>query len=183
MVAFLKSIVVQIIPVIIGILIALFINNWNEERKEKEYLSKILSSIELELEETQKDIEEELITQRSLIDTLIVYLEDESTTLQGIMTKTNGVNMPKIRINSWKALANSRIELIDYETISHLAGVEDDRAILNDKSKYLMNFLYTNIGEKTRYSKAVFIGLMNDVIGTEDWILQEISELRESLKG
>jgi len=28
----------EIIPVIIGVLIALVINNWNEERKDKKYL-------------------------------------------------------------------------------------------------------------------------------------------------
>jgi len=38
----------EIIPVIIGILIALFINNWNEDRKDKRYLTQIFSSIESE---------------------------------------------------------------------------------------------------------------------------------------
>jgi hypothetical protein len=32
--SYLKYFTKEIIPVIIGILIALFINNWNEERKE-----------------------------------------------------------------------------------------------------------------------------------------------------
>ncbi|MFK7787843.1 MAG: hypothetical protein AB8B56_22160 [Crocinitomicaceae bacterium] len=89
---FLKSIGTQIIPVIVGILIALFINNWNEERKEKEYLTKILGSIELELEETQKDIEEEMVTQRSLIDTLMVYLEDETSETTDLRERLKAVN-------------------------------------------------------------------------------------------
>lgn len=179
---YLKSFGKEIIPVIIGILIALFINNWNEERKEKAYLNKILGSIELELEETQEDIEEQMITQNSLVDTLIVYLEDETVSLQGIMMKTNGVDVPKIRIHSWKALANSKIELIDYKSLSSLADIEEDKALLRDKSKFLMNFLYTNIGEKTRYSKAVLIGLVRDILGTEDWTLSVITDLRERLK-
>jgi len=123
-----------------------------------------------------------MITQRSLIDTLVVYLEDESLNLQNIMNKTNGISLPKIRIHSWKALANSKIELIDYESLSTLANIEDEKNILQDKSKYLMNFLYTNIGESTRYSKAVLVGLVNDILGTEDWLLSEITDLRKRLK-
>ena len=41
-----KQIIREIIPVIIGILIALVINNWNEDRKNENYLNQIFSSIE-----------------------------------------------------------------------------------------------------------------------------------------
>lgn len=58
----------EIIPIIVGILIALNINNWNENRKEKEYISQISSSIKKELAETHKDIDEILSSQKSFID-------------------------------------------------------------------------------------------------------------------
>ena len=45
-----------------------------------------------------------------------------------------------------------------------------------------MNFLYNNIGEKSRYKKAILIGLMSDIISTENWILAEINELSERMK-
>ena len=45
-----------------------------------------------------------------------------------------------------------------------------------------MNFLYNNIGERSRYKKAIFIGLIRDIIGTENWILSEVSELNEHLE-
>ena len=99
------------------------------------------------------------------------------------MSKTNGVTIPKIRIHSWKALSNSRIELIDYKSLSNLANIEEEKDLLLEKSKYLMNFLYSNIGEKTRYKKAILVGLMNDIIGTENWILSEIAELKEHING
>ena len=40
-----SQLIKEIIPVIIGVLIALVINNWNEERKDKKYLTQIFSSI------------------------------------------------------------------------------------------------------------------------------------------
>jgi len=177
-----KSLAKEIIPVIIGILIALFINNWNENRKEKKYFSEILNSIEHELEETQEDIEEKIVSHHSLIDTLAFYLDDEIISLEGIMNKTNGVTLPKIRIHSWKALSNSRIELIDYESLSSLADIEEEKSLLSEKSKYLMNYLYNNITEKDRYKKIILIGLINDIIGTENWILSEIDELNNRLE-
>lgn len=39
----LGQIIREIVPVIIGILIALLINNWNEDRKDKKYLNQIFS--------------------------------------------------------------------------------------------------------------------------------------------
>ena len=53
-----RQLVKEIIPVILGILIALIINNWNENRKEKKYLDQIFTSIESELEESIIDLNE-----------------------------------------------------------------------------------------------------------------------------
>lgn len=177
-----SSFVKDIIPVIVGILIALFINNWNEDRKERAYLDDILVSINQELEETHQDIDTIMSLQYALIDTLMVYLEDEKTSVQTIMEKANGVSIPTIRIHSWKALSNSRIELLAYEDLSNLASIEEDKTILMEKSKYLMNFLYNNISETKRRSKAMLIGLLNELIGSENSILNEINEMNQRYK-
>jgi len=61
----------EIIPIIVGILIALYINNWNENRKDKNYINQISTSINKELTETNDDIIETLSKQRTLIDSYI----------------------------------------------------------------------------------------------------------------
>ena len=65
-----KQIIKDIIPVMIGILIALLINNWNEDRKEKKYLNQIFASINKELEESRIDLKENIPKQQVLIDSL-----------------------------------------------------------------------------------------------------------------
>lgn len=177
-----KSFIKEIIPVIIGILIALFINNWNEDRKERKYFNEILNSIERELEETQKDVEAKLILQHTLVDTINFYLEDETISLNKIMNKTNGISIPTIRIHSWLALSNSNIQLLNYDDLSSLANLEEEKALLREKSKYLMNFLYNNISKKTRLKKSMLIGLIFELISTENSILSEIKELNERIK-
>jgi hypothetical protein len=46
----------EIIPVVAGILIALFIDNWNAERKDKAYIEQVFSTIHSELKETNEAI-------------------------------------------------------------------------------------------------------------------------------
>lgn len=105
----------EIIPVIIGILIALFINNWNEDRKDKKYLNKIFSSIERELEESNMDIKRVIPMQLASVDTIESYLNKEGVSLFEIMNRVNGIQFPEIKTKSWNAIANSKIELIGYE--------------------------------------------------------------------
>ena len=50
----------QMIPVIMGILIALFINGWNEQRKDRNYITKIIQSIGQELTESKKAIAKDM---------------------------------------------------------------------------------------------------------------------------
>ena len=69
----------EIILVVIGILIALSINNWNENRKDKKYLNQIFSSIEKELKESSIDIKKVIPKQLASIDTIEVYLNNEKS--------------------------------------------------------------------------------------------------------
>jgi hypothetical protein len=42
---YIKAFFKEIVPIIIGILVALYINNWNENKKDEKYINQILSSI------------------------------------------------------------------------------------------------------------------------------------------
>ena len=178
----LKSILREISTIIIGILIALFINNWNEKEKEKKYFNEILLSIKNEIQETKNDIDAKLIIQKSMIDTLNFYTKADTLSLNRIMNKTNGVSIPNIRLYSWKSLSNSKIQLLDYKDLSTLATIEEGKELLREKSRYLMNFLYTNIAKKDEYQKMILKGLMMDIMSTEHDILSEINKLDEGLK-
>ncbi len=75
-------IIKEVIPIIIGILIALFINNWNEDRKDKKYLNQMFSSIESELEESSIDLKIVIPKQLASVDTLEAYLNNEKVTIR-----------------------------------------------------------------------------------------------------
>ncbi len=81
----------DMIPVIMGVLIALLINNWNENRKEKNYVEDVMNSIKHELSETKKDIETKIPKQEKLLKNLKKYVNDESMSLLQIVKESDGI--------------------------------------------------------------------------------------------
>ncbi|MDR0194812.1 MAG: hypothetical protein LBI73_06785, partial [Myroides sp.] len=57
----------EIIPVVVGILIALFIDNWNSQRKDRAYIKQVYTTISTELSESKEDIKEMIPKQEALI--------------------------------------------------------------------------------------------------------------------
>ena len=172
-----KYLIKEIIPVTIGILIALYINNWNENRKNTNYINQISSSIDKELNETNEDIIDHIEIQKSLIDTLDFYEKNTKTSILIAVKKARGIHMPKIKINSWKAISNTKIELMSYEKVSALANIEEQKKILNTKIENLMNFIYSNIKETGIDKKQLLKLMMQDIISTEKTIQNEINRI------
>ncbi len=67
---YLKYAIGEILLVVVGILIALGINNWNEERKQKNLQSQYLSSMLEEFEIFQYDLEFQISQNEMLIEKL-----------------------------------------------------------------------------------------------------------------
>ncbi|MCG8326795.1 MAG: hypothetical protein MI974_03865 [Chitinophagales bacterium] len=171
-----KQLFREIIPVIIGILIALFINNWNDERKEKKYLDQMFSSIEKELEESILDIKTVIPKQLASVDTLDVYINNEEVSLYSIMMRGNGIHFPTIKTNSWNAIANSRIELIEYEQLSALADIEERKENLSIRIERQMEFIFQNF-EKTDRAKKIILRMMTlDIVNAEKELQSQIEE-------
>jgi len=166
----------EIIPVIIGILIALFINNWNEDRKDKKYLSQIFSSIENELEESLTDIKRVIPKQLASVDTLDYYMNNDKVTLYEIIIKSNGIHMPFVKTNSWNSIANSKIELIEYEKLSALSNIEELKENLAQRTEKQLDFIFQNFEKSDKNKKIIVRMMMTDIIGAEKDLQDEIKE-------
>ncbi|MDT0676588.1 hypothetical protein [Autumnicola musiva] len=173
-----KYFIKEIIPVTIGILIALYINNWNENRKNTNYINQISSSIDKELNETNEDIIDNIEIQKSLIDTLDFYEKNSKISILIAVKKAKGIHMPKIKINSWKAISNTKIELMSYNKVSALANIEEQKEILNTKIENLMKFIYSNTKETGIDKKQLLKLMMQDIISTEKTVQNEIYRIK-----
>ena len=170
----------EIIPIIVGVLIAMYINNWNEERKDKKYINHISLSIIKELKEANDEIKNKIPIQKSLIDTLDVYINNDKMSLFNTIIKTNGLNFPLIKLNSWKAISNSRIELLDYDKISDMANIEEQKDILKMKIDKLTELIYPNMFETGKDKKLIMKIMMLDIIQTEQSLQKEIDQIIET---
>ena len=169
-----KALLKEIFTIIVGILIALWINNWNENRKDKKYINQISSSIDKELGETTEDIIDKIAIQKALVDTIDFYKKDDKVSILNIVMKATGIHIPLIKLNSWKAISNSKIELMEYDKVSTLANIEEQKDLLKIKSVNLMNFIYPNIKETGIDKKELFKLMMLDIISTEETIQKQI---------
>ncbi|WP_108801927.1 hypothetical protein [Aquimarina sp. Aq107] len=172
-----KAFFKEIVPIIVGILVALYINNWNEDRKDKNYINRISTSIQNELTESHNDINIKLVQQKTLIDSLKFYLKDDQISLDIIIKKADGIYIPKIRINSWKAISNSKIELMDYQKVSTLADIEEQKDLLQMKAEKLIDFIYSNYKETEKEKKEFMIIMMSEVISTEKSLQEDIRKI------
>ncbi|MEM6685553.1 MAG: hypothetical protein AAF617_07120 [Bacteroidota bacterium] len=166
----------DIIPVIVGILVALVINNWNEDRKSTKYLNQIFTSIAKELDESRADIKKSIERQESFVDTLQKYIDDKTIPLVSIIQEAGGLYGPTIKNYSWKAIASTNIELIEFEKISALAEIDESKKGIELKLEKMLDFLFENVKSTDAEKKEVFMILIIELISTERFLLLEIEE-------
>lgn len=169
----------EIVPVIAGILIALFIDNWNSERKDKAYLKQIFSTVNSELKESKEEIKNIVPQQESLVDSIDFYSKNKNATVLDIVQKSKGIYIPQIKINAWKSISSSKIDLIDYQKITKLSYIEEQKETLSNKSDYLMSFLYNNLNETNKNKKQTLKMILMDIIQTEKTIQKAIDSFEK----
>ncbi len=164
----------EIIPVTVGILIALFIDNWNTNRKDQVYINQVFSTIKSELNETTEEIKYNIPLQNSYVDSLEYYADNKSVNILDITMKCKGVFIPQIKTSAWKSVSTSKIDLINYDKITSLSNIEEQKDILKNKTEFLMNFLYSNFYETEKNKKETIKILILDIIQTEKTIQRQI---------
>lgn len=157
-------------------MIALFINNWNDERKEKEYLNQIFYAINKELEESLIDIERVIPKQMASADSIQKYLTNEEGSIYDVITRANGVHAPTIKTNAWKAIANSKIELITYDKLSALADIEERKENLRWRLEKQMDFMFQNMEKTDKAKKEMLIMTILNMVGAEKELQMAIEE-------
>ena len=171
-----KRFIKDIIPVLLGVLIALWINNWNEARKDRNYIHNFYASLKQELSDTDKEITLKTPNQKVLLDTLDAYADNNSLTLIEVIEKGGGVNGPNIKLNYWKAISNSKIELIDYKKLSLLADLEEGNELLNYKRNKLIDFIYANLTKTGQEEKVIMRIMMEEMVRTQLGIQEDIQK-------
>jgi len=169
--ALIRYLLKEMIPVILGILIALFLNNWKEERDSQQFVDTVLSSISEEFQENKAELEDILIKRKVLLDTINFYKFDEDVTVGDILGKVNGLQGALIKNISWKAILNSKIEFLEYRKISTLTDVDLTIEHMKFQTQRLADYIFDNIGATDSTKKEVFSISISDLLYTESDLL------------
>ena len=148
-----KKLLYDMIPVILGILIALVINDWQLDAEDKDFVDSALTAISKELVENINQLEKVIPEHERFamaIDSSL-YL---SNSVGDIIKAYGDLDSPNIKHTSWKAFLNQYMRLVDYEFISILAKIEEEKYLLETKGIKTVDYIYDNIDasdEKTKY--------------------------------
>ena len=154
---YLRYAIGEIVLVVIGILIALSINNWNENRKNNSWEKKFLTDLKNELEKNKEQLQNIDFIQTKKGDDLI-----ETITLV-----KNADPLNKSKIDSLFAMTQ-----VSNPTFFPTTGVYDSglaagkiENVKNDALKYAIMNLYNHY-----YKRLVYNGeILDEVVGKVDW--------------
>jgi hypothetical protein len=168
----LKKVVTEMISVILGILIALFIGNWKDKRDDKKFVTKILASVSKELSENRTELVRIIDEHKQFLDTLNKYIKSKGMPLGTLLNKSSGFRMINISNTSWKSFLNVKMELVDYEHISLLTGIDESKQNLRDEVDKLTNLIYGNLMSEDPSRKVTLMLMINDLLSIEKNLLE-----------
>jgi hypothetical protein len=167
----LKKLVIDMIPVVLGVLIALFINEWKQNSDNKRFLANVFESVDKEMELNIMEFNKVLPKQQALIDTVRAYMDNDQIQLVELVSKANGIQVPSVRNTSWKSFLNSKMELVNFETISQLTDIDESKQLMGKKLDGFMDFIIKeSVSTSTDSKKLMVIQLLN-LIDSEQQLL------------
>ena len=161
------------IPVILGVLIALFIDGWKTSITNQQYVDKVMGAIKLEMEGNIQDIEKVMPLQKALVDTIVDYMEVDTITLSDLIIKAEGLKIATVQNSSWRAFLNSKIELVDYQSIIQLSSINEHKEILNLKVDKMLEFVSENFESTEEKHKRMLIFQISNVADSENVLLEQ----------
>lgn len=141
--AVIRKIGLDMIPVIAGILIALFISNLQQNFLDHRLLRSTLQSLSDEFSKNKENIERLLPRQQSFLDTLILFMEDTSYSISDMSEKTKGMGTPEIYSTNWRSsLNNNSLRLLNFSTISLLSQIDAKYQELKAQEEFIFSVAY-----------------------------------------
>jgi hypothetical protein len=140
-----KKIILDFIPAFLGVLVALILSNWNEHRKENEFIKKSIVSIYNDNKTNLEHIEFQLSHLESHIDTFDHY-KNSSLNIIDLIVKNNGITTKEYIQTGWNILENSKlVTKIDYELLTKLSDYSKTIGLWGEYKKRISSILYSSI--------------------------------------
>ncbi len=172
-----KKLLLDIIPVVVGILLALILNGIVEDFRSKKYFRQSLQAIVEENDHNIKEIEYALERQKVFRDTLFHYYESDTLALIDITIRAQGFYSPDLKLTSWKfLLEDSKHTLIPFEMINKLTEIEKHYNIISTRVKMVTELFYEENYFDKSATKLPMLVMVNDFKEDEMNMLEVLQE-------
>lgn len=172
-----KKLLLEIIPVVIGILLALILNGMVEDYQSKKYFRQSLKAIVEENEHNIKELKYALERQKAYADTLNVYHSSDTMSLFDITLAAKGFYTPDLKLTSWKfLLEDSKHTLIPIEMINKLTEIEKNYNTIQLHGKIAMDIIYNEKYFNKSASKMPMRVLLMDINESENNMLRVLED-------
>lgn len=153
-----KKIILDFIPAFLGVLVALILSNWNEQRKENEFIKKSIVSIYNDNKTNLERIDFQLTQLQNHIDTFDYY-RNTPLSLMDLIVKNNGVTTSEYTQTGWNILENSKlVTKIDYELLTGLSDNSKAIGLWGEYKKRITNILYSSLeSRKVNDKKRMYV--------------------------
>ena len=147
-----KKLFLDTIPVIFGVLIALYIGDWKAQQDDRKYMDQMIGVMKEEARANYDNLDRIIPTHLHMIDTIDYYLAS-GIPLMELFAQNNGFKLPPVRNSTWTAVINNRIELVGFETLKVFNNIDGLTALTDAKVEVIMDFIYENIKNTSTESK------------------------------
>jgi hypothetical protein len=174
----------DMVPVIGGILIALFINNLQEDRRDNNLLESTFESLAAEFEKNQKNVELYLPRQQRFLDTLQFYLNDKSLSISDIAHKAQGMGTPEIYSTNWRSsLSNNSLRLMNFTAVNLFSRIDSKHEEIKTQETFIYSMVYGPFwfkkGEEGWEQRKALEAWMISFMGNERELLELYKEFGE----
>ena len=177
----LGKLILDLIPVMLGVMIALQLNENKSEKDKLIFKDQILTSIRDEIKTNTNELDDKLPNMESFLQHLITYRDSANVSIGNVIEMNNGLSIPTIEIVSYEILINSPYSAeFDYEIIYKLSML--DRNIAEDVFlKSIIRSLYDESLSTDANVKGRLAGIIQDYITNLRSVQLEMDELSELL--
>lgn len=162
----------EIIIVVLGVLIAVYISKLRDDAQDERFIKKTLFAIEEEIKENKLRLEKVLDRHRIVIDSMHQIKNDEAASLAELLERFGGIQYAGNTNIGLRFFISSKAELVDYKTISQLSKIEFTSDLLSKKMENLIEFSYNQMEKKDSVSKLKFVIYLSNVIDSESSLIE-----------
>jgi hypothetical protein len=151
----------ELVTIIAGILIALFVNNLQERNRDRRVLSSTFSALSVEFDENIENINKIQPKLERFRDTLRFYEKNTELSISDVTIKAPGLGTAELHTTNWQAtLSSNSLRLLDFKTITLLSQIDAKHQELKEQRATLVAIIYSpalyQTGEKGyQYRKVV----------------------------